>query len=103
MVEFNEGEGREPWVTRLGLVAFYPTLIAAVAGGVLLVAPARVPRAVGAVRARSSRSRSARALTYGQTRFRAAAEPSLAVLAAVALVALFRRIRPAPVPMPSPE
>mgnify|MGYP000194452615 CR=1 FL=1 len=33
MVSFNEGEGREPWVTRLGLAAFYPTLAAAVAGG----------------------------------------------------------------------
>jgi hypothetical protein len=30
------------------------------------------------------------ALTYGQTRFRAAAEPSLAVLAAVALIAAIR-------------
>jgi hypothetical protein len=30
MVSFNKGEGREPWVTRLGLVAYYPTLIAAV-------------------------------------------------------------------------
>lgn len=90
MVSFNEGEGRERWVTRLGLVAYYPTLVAAVAGGVVvwrtrrrvelwaLAAPAIVVT-VGA------------AVSYGQTRFRAAAEPSLAILAAVALVAFVSR------------
>lgn len=92
MVSFNEGEGREPWVTRLGLAAFYPTLAAAVAGGALLwrrhdrlalwvlIAPA-VAVTIGV------------AVTYGQTRFRAAAEPSLAVLAAVAVVFAFDRWR----------
>ena len=36
MVDFNTGEGRERWVTRLGLAFFYPTLVAAAAGAVLL-------------------------------------------------------------------
>ena len=36
MVEFNKGEGREPWVTRLGLVVYYPTLIAAIGGAVVM-------------------------------------------------------------------
>src|SRR5262249_50655205 len=81
MVKFNENEGREPWVTRFGIFAYYATLIFAIAGGVLLwqrrkrwylwilVVPAIVVTLSSAA-------------TYGQTRFRAAAEPSLAVLAA---------------------
>jgi hypothetical protein len=36
------------------------------------------------------------AITYGSTRFRAVAEPSLVVLAAVAIDALVRRQRGAP-------
>lgn len=92
MIEYNEGEGREQWVTRLGLAVYYPTLVAAVAGGVLLWRRGRrgvlwvlcAPAAVVTVGS---------ALTYGQTRFRAAAEPSLAVLAAVAVVALVAHVR----------
>lgn len=92
MVAYNEGEGRERWVTRLGLVAYYPTLVAAVAGAVLLWRRRRrfvlwvlgTPALVVTVGS---------ALTYGQTRFRAAAEPSLAVLAAVAVVAAAGALR----------
>jgi 4-amino-4-deoxy-L-arabinose transferase-like glycosyltransferase len=95
MVAFNVGEDRERWVTRLGLYAYYPTLLAAIGGAValwrrrargalwVLLTPAMVVT-VGAV------------ITYGQTRFRAAAEPSLALLAAVGVVAAiewFRRRR----------
>ena len=36
MVAFNKGEGREAWVTRIGLVVYYPTLVGAVAGAVLM-------------------------------------------------------------------
>ena len=104
MVSFNVGEGREKWVTRLGLCLVLPD-----------AARSRSP-------ARSLLWRSARryalwvlvvpaiavtvgvsALTYGQTRFRAAAEPSLAVLAAVALAALFSRLPDEPVPRVSPS
>jgi 4-amino-4-deoxy-L-arabinose transferase-like glycosyltransferase len=92
MVSFNEQEGREPWVTRLGLLFYYPTLLFALGGAVLLwrrserwilwilVTPA-IAVTIGS------------AATYGQTRFRAAAEPSLALLAAVGIVALAGRIQ----------
>ncbi len=92
MVTFNAGEDRERWVTRLGLVAYFPMLIGAVAGGVVLgrrrqrrvlwvlCAPVVVVT-VGAV------------VTYGQTRFRAPAEPALALLAAVGVVAAIERVR----------
>ena len=36
MVSYNEQEGREPWVTRLGLLLYYPTLLFAIGGAVLL-------------------------------------------------------------------
>jgi hypothetical protein len=92
MITYNKGEGREEWETRLGLAAFYPTLVAAIAGVVvlwrrrrrwwclILVSPAIVVTLSSAA-------------TYGQTRFRAAAEPSMAVLAAVAGVAAFEWLR----------
>jgi hypothetical protein len=92
MVEFNEGEGREPWVTRFGLAVFYPTLVAASAGGVVLWR--RRERAVlWVLLVPAITITLASAFTYGQTRFRAAAEPSLAVLAAIAAVALVRGLR----------
>jgi len=87
MVSFNKGEGRESWVTRLGLLVYYPTLMLAIAGGIamwrrharralwVLLVPA-IALTVGV------------AATYGQTRFRAAAEPSLAILAAVGVLVL---------------
>jgi 4-amino-4-deoxy-L-arabinose transferase-like glycosyltransferase len=92
MVTFNAGEDRERWVTRLGLVAYYPTLIAAIGGGLVLWRRRRrfalwvlcTPIAVVTIGA---------VITYGQTRFRAPAEPSLALLAAVGIVALIDRIR----------
>ncbi|MDQ1511259.1 MAG: hypothetical protein QOG50_3103, partial [Actinomycetota bacterium] len=91
MVTFNAGEDREKWVTRLGLIAYYPTLLAAIGGGVVLWRRRRraalwvlgapiVVVTIGAV------------VTYGQTRFRAPAEPSLALLAAVGIVALVERV-----------
>jgi len=89
MINFNVGEGREKWVTRLGMVVYYPTLIAAIAGAVVLWRRRRrhalwvlvVPVIVVTIGV---------AATYGQTRFRAAAEPSLALLAAVAISSLLR-------------
>jgi len=87
MIFFNQGEGREAWVTRLGLWFYYPELAFAIGGAVtlwrrkhrkalyVLCVPA-ITVTIGV------------AVTYGQTRFRAAAEPSLAVLAAAGAVAL---------------
>jgi 4-amino-4-deoxy-L-arabinose transferase-like glycosyltransferase len=92
MISFNKGEGREGWVTILGLVAFYPLVIAAVAGWVVMRRrgrrswPLLVPMLIVTV---------ASAVTYGQTRFRAPAEPSLVVLAAVAIAAVVSHYRPA--------
>jgi hypothetical protein len=92
MVAFNAGEDRERWVTRLGLFAYYPTLVLAIGGAVvlwrrrarallwILNAPVIVVT-VGAI------------ITYGQTRFRAAAEPSLALLAAVGIAAIIAHVR----------
>ena len=46
MVSFNAGEDRERWVTRLGLYAYYPTLLFAIGGAVVLVATAGTRRAL---------------------------------------------------------
>jgi len=92
MVTYNKGEGREGWVTILGLVMYYPLLIAAVAGWVVMRRrrrrswPLLVPALIVTI---------ASALTYGQTRFRVPAEPSIVVLAAVAVAALVARDWPA--------
>jgi uncharacterized membrane protein YfcA len=72
------------------LIFYYPTLLLAIVGGVelwrrrrrvwwVLVVPA-IAVTIGV------------ALTYGQTRFRAAAEPSLALFAAVGIVTLLRAL-----------
>jgi hypothetical protein len=87
MVSYNKNEGREPWVTRLGMVVYYPTLLAAVAGVVVLWRR-RARLGLWVLFAPVIAVTLTSAATYGQTRFRAAAEPSLAILAAVGIVAL---------------
>jgi 4-amino-4-deoxy-L-arabinose transferase-like glycosyltransferase len=92
MVSYNKGEGREGWVTTLGLIAFYPLLIAAIAGWVVMRRrrrrswPLLVPVLIVTI---------ASAATYGQTRFRVPAEPTLVVFAAVAIAAVAARDWPA--------
>ena len=80
MVNFNKGEGRESWVTRLGLLVYYPTLILAVAGAIAMWRR-RARRALWVLLVPAIAVTIGVAATYGQTRFRAAAEPSLAILA----------------------
>ena len=88
MVSYNKGEGREGWVTILGLIMYFPLLVASVAGWVVMRRrrrrswPLLVPVLTVTI---------ASAVTYGQTRFRVPAEPSLVVLTAVAVAAVVAR------------
>ena len=85
----NGAEGRPVLPTRLGIWAFWALLPLAIAGAVLqrrrrgpllvLLAPIAMVVAVALA-------------TYGTTRFRFAAEPSVCVLAAISLVAIFRTL-----------
>jgi 4-amino-4-deoxy-L-arabinose transferase-like glycosyltransferase len=92
MVSYNKGEGREGWVTILGIITFYPLAVAAIAGWVVLRRrrrrswPLLVPALIVTV---------ASFVTYGQTRFRVPAEPSIVVLAAIAIAAVVSRDWPA--------
>ncbi len=92
MISYNKNEGREPWVTRLGMVMYYPTLLLAIAGVVVLWRR-RARLALWVLFAPAIAVTVTSAVTYGQTRFRAAAEPSLAIFAAVGIVALVGAIR----------
>jgi hypothetical protein len=88
MVNFNKGEGRESWVTRLGLLVYYPTLLLAIAGAIAMWRR-RARRALWVLLVPAIALTAGVAATYGQTRFRSAAEPSLAILAAVGVLTLF--------------
>jgi 4-amino-4-deoxy-L-arabinose transferase-like glycosyltransferase len=100
MLQWNENEGRPQWVTGLGLAFFYPLLVLAVGGVVILwrrragVWPLVVPAVIVTVSTFAS---------YGQTRLRVEAEPSLTVLAAVALVAAYTRWRARERPPPATD
>jgi hypothetical protein len=87
MVAFNKGEGRESWVTRLGLLVYYPTLLFASAGAIVMWRR-RARRALWVLLVPAISVTIGVAVTYGQTRFRAAAEPSLAIVAAIGGVAV---------------
>jgi 4-amino-4-deoxy-L-arabinose transferase-like glycosyltransferase len=87
MIAIGEHEGREGWVTTLGLVAYYPTLLAALAGAGILWR-ARRRRELWVLLVPALCVTLATAITLGTSRYRATAEPSLAVLAAVALSTL---------------
>ncbi len=92
MITFNVNEDREEWVTRLGLVAYYPLLAGAIVGAAVLWRRRR-RAALWILVTPAIAVTTGVAATYGQTRFRAAAEPSLAILAAVAIVAGLRVYR----------
>ena len=91
MLFINEAEGRPRWLTELGLYFYYPLVLLAIVGAIvlrrrrvrmwfLLVPPVIVT--AGAL------------LSYGQTRFRVPAEPVIVVLAAVAITAVVQRRGP---------
>ncbi len=86
----NESEGRPRWVTTLGMWWYYPLLVLAVTGAVMMhrrrvrIWPLAVPPIVVTLGAIPS---------YGQTRFRVPAEPVIVVLAACAIALLLARAR----------
>ena len=77
-------EGRPSWAMRLGLLFYYPLLILAIAGIVVLHRrrhtwwPFTVPPLVVC---------SIALVSWGQIRYRATAEPCIVVLAAIAVIA----------------
>jgi hypothetical protein len=99
MISYHEGEGREGWVTAAGMWFFYPITALAVGGAVVLARRSgdRWPERLWPLLAPAVLMTVVAAATYGQTRFRAPAEPSLVVLAAFALVTAvgWWRARPA--------
>ena len=88
MIDLAEGEGKPAWATTTGLAMYWLLMVPAVVGGFVLrrrrvpILPLLVPVVVVLVNA---------ALFYGLVRFRAPAEVSLVVLAAVGIEALVRR------------
>lgn len=88
MLSLNEGEGRPRWVTGLGMFFYYPLAALAIGGAVVLRRrrlrwwPVLAPPAIVLL---------CSLVSYGQTRLRVPAEPSIVVLAAVALAALSAR------------
>jgi hypothetical protein len=88
MVETNTSEGRPRWATAAGLWFFYPLAVLAVLGGRQLrrrrvpLWPLVVPIAITVV---------VSAAFWGQTRFRAPAEPVLVVLAGTGIAWLMAR------------
>lgn len=99
MVGYNEGEGREPWVSWLGIVAWWVLVPIAAVGAVTLrrggtmLWPLTSQLVIVTVTA---------AAVYGLVRFRIPAEVTVIVLAAVAVDALARRRRGARSPPEPP-
>jgi 4-amino-4-deoxy-L-arabinose transferase-like glycosyltransferase len=101
MITYSEGEGRERWATALGVWTYFPVVALAVVGAVSMrrriddLWPLLMPIALVTVVAVG---------TYGHMRFRAVAEPSLVVLAAVGGVWVYRRLttRAGSEPVPAP-
>ena len=85
MISYNQGESRERWVTELGLVAYYPLVLLAIAGAVEMVRRRR-GHALWILVVPAISVTLVAAATYGQTRLRATAEPSIVILAAIGAV-----------------
>jgi 4-amino-4-deoxy-L-arabinose transferase-like glycosyltransferase len=82
-------EGRERWLATLELVTFYPVALGAIAGAIVLRRRRTVP--VFPLLALPAIVIVTVAVTYGSNRFRAPAETSFVVLAAIAIDALWQR------------
>ena len=100
MLAWNQREGRASWITGLGLFFYYPLLALAIGGIVVLKRrrirqwPLLIPPIIVTL---------GTVLAYGQTRFRVPAEPTIVVLAAVALTALSHRWWPEASPPAPPS
>jgi hypothetical protein len=100
MLSWNQREGRASWITGLGLFFYYPLLALAIGGIVVLKRrrtrqwPLLIPPVIVTL---------GTVLAYGQTRFRVPAEPTIVVLAAVALTALSHRWWPEASPPAPPS
>ena len=87
---FSGVEGRHPRATHVALIVYWALLPLAIAGALLL---RRRGRDLWILLAPVVMVTLVAAATYGTTRFRMAAEPSIVLLAAVALQAAARRVR----------
>ncbi|HEX6714053.1 MAG TPA: glycosyltransferase family 39 protein [Thermoleophilaceae bacterium] len=87
-VQYEFLEGRSRWASRAGLVFYYPTLLLAIAG-VVLLRRRRFP--VWPFLAFAATVSVVALTVYGITRFRIAAEPALIVLAALSADFALRR------------
>ena len=87
-VQYEFLEGRSRWASRAGLVLYYPTLLLAI-GGALVLRRRRFP--VWPFLAFAAMVSVVAVTVYGITRFRIAAEPALIVLAAVSVDFALRR------------
>lgn len=76
-------DGREAWAARAGLISFYAVALLAITGAIVLRRRCRAP--IYPLLAVPALVLITVAVTYGNLRFRAPAEVSLAVLAAVAI------------------
>jgi 4-amino-4-deoxy-L-arabinose transferase-like glycosyltransferase len=89
-LKLEDGEGRPEDAARFGLAMFYPLMVLAIGGTVVLVRrrqpllPLLVPVAIVTFAALTA---------FGQSRYRAPAEPLLMVLAAVGLMAFIGWVR----------
>lgn len=92
MAWYNQGEGRPRWASNLGVGAYY-LLLAGAIGGAVLLRRRRVP--VWPLAGTVVIVTISAAAFYGLVRFRIPAEPSLVVLAAVAVDAVLRGRSPA--------
>ncbi|MEX1007248.1 MAG: glycosyltransferase family 39 protein [Acidimicrobiia bacterium] len=90
MVDYNQGEGREPWASWMAFVAFWLLVPFAIGGAVILRRRAPLTPLVAQFVVVTITA----AAVYGLVRFRVPAEVSIVVLAAVAVDRLLDRLSP---------
>ncbi len=94
-IRYNEGENRERWVGWAALVSYYLLILPAIFGAAALLR-FRERRSLWVLLAPAITVTLVSAATYGQPRFRATAEPSLVIFAALGIVAMLASIHESP-------